>query len=339
MQRNIWQSDLWKSNEFLVGLTLVALSILIGLINPVFFSMGNLFDLLRSATVMGIFAMGVLIVIVSGGIDVSFTAIAVFALYVTVRLAQRWGVDPGLPALYAIAATIGLGLGLINATFISLFRLPTLIVTLGTLSLFRGFLLFVLGSSLTREIPQSMTDFSRSTLVTLTTESGARTSLHSSIILLVVVTAAVWWLLRYTMLGRGIYALGGAPDAAERAGFNIRRIQFFIYGFVGFLAGIGGLTHGALIRQANPQDIVGGELDVIAAVVLGGAQLTGGRGSVLGTVLGVLLITLISNSLILVGIPSSWQKVVIGLIIIVGTGIPAWQNKRAARQLSAAAAD
>jgi simple sugar transport system permease protein len=90
----------------------------------------------------------------------------------------------------------------------------------------------------------------------------------------------VWLLLRYTMLGRGIYALGGAREAAERAGFNVPRIQYFIYGFVGLLSGIAGMTFGSMARQANPQDIVGMELNVIAAVVLGGAQLTGGRGTV-----------------------------------------------------------
>jgi simple sugar transport system permease protein len=100
--------------------------------------------------------------------------------------------------------------------------------------------------------------------------------------LLTLATAILVYLLRYTMLGRGIYALGGAREAAERAGFNVSRIQYFIYGFVGLLSGIAGMTYGALNRQANPQDIVGTELDVIAAVVLGGATLTGGRGSVIG---------------------------------------------------------
>jgi simple sugar transport system permease protein len=132
------------------------------------------------------------------------------------------------------------------------------------------------------------------------------------------------------MLGRSVYALGGAREAAERAGFNIARIQYFVYGLVGLLSGIAGITYGSLNRQANPQDIVGTELNVIAAVVLGGAQLTGGRGTVIGTVLGVVLVVVANNSLILVGVPSVWQRVVIGLIILVGTGLPAIQARRAA---------
>lgn len=330
---------LFRQNEFLVGVTIILLSIIIGLINPVFFSVANLFDLLRSATVMGIFAMGVLIVIISGGIDVSFTAIAIFALYVTVQILNRIDYHGTILLTFALAALIGLGLGLVNALFISMFKLPTLIVTLGTLSLYRGAMLFFVGSNIQRSLPGGMAEFGRNNLVTLTTATGALTSLHSAVLILVAAVIVTWLLLRYTMLGRGIYAVGGAPEAAERAGFNITRIQFFIYGFVGFLSGIAGLTYGSLNRQANPFDIVGSELDVIAAVVLGGAQLTGGRGTVIGTLLGVALVVIMNNSLILMGIPSVWQKVVIGVIIIIGTGIPAYQNRQAARRLAMGTAE
>ncbi len=135
------------------------------------------------------------------------------------------------------------------------------------------------------------------------------------------------------MLGRGIYALGGAPEAAERAGFNITAIQIFIYAFVGFLAGVNGIVHTGLIQIANPQTIVGTELFVIAAVVLGGASITGGRGSVIGTILGVALVIIMNNSLILMGVSSTYQRVVVGLIIIIGTGVPAYQALRSERRL------
>jgi simple sugar transport system permease protein len=153
-------------------------------------------------------------------------------------------------------------------------------------------------------------------------------NLHPAILITLGTIVLVWLLLNYTMLGRGVYALGGAREAAERAGFNVPRIQYFIYGFVGLLSGVAGMTFGSLARQANPQDIVGMELNVIAAVVLGGAQLTGGRGSVLGSVLGVILVVIASNSLVLIGVPTVWQRVVIGLIILIGTGLPALQARR-----------
>lgn len=326
--------QLLKQNEFLVALTIVALSIIIGLINPIFFSVENLFDLLRSAIVTGILALGVLIVIISGGIDVSFTAITVFCMYVTVKILNGIGFQGSVLVAFLVSIVIGLILGLINASLISMFKLPTLIVTLGTQSLFRGFLLFFVGSVIIRNMPPGMAEFGKANLVTLTTSNGALTSLHSAILILVAVIIGVWFLLKYTMLGRGIYALGGAPEAAERAGFNITAIQFFIYAFVGVLAGIAGIVYGALNRQADAFRLVGSELDVIAAVVLGGAQLTGGRGSVIGTLLGVALVVIMNNSLILVGIPSDWQRVVIGVVILIGVGIPAWQNWQAQRRLS-----
>ncbi|MCG8350724.1 MAG: ABC transporter permease [Chloroflexales bacterium] len=317
-----------RTQEFALGLTVIALSLLISAINPVFFSVANLFDLLRSATVEMLFALGVLVVIASGGIDVSFTAVAIFALYASVRLLNGMDYDGGMALPYLLAASIGVALGLINGLFIALFKLPTLIVTLGTQSLFRGFLLFFIGAVIIRDIPDGMTEFARSSLLTITAPNGALVSLHVAAPLPLVAAIITGLLLKYTMLGRSIYALGGAPEAAERAGFNIRRTQLFIYAFVGLLSGIAGMTYGALNRQANPFDLVGTELDVIAAVVLGGAAITGGRGSVIGTLLGVMLIVIVNNSLILVGIPSVWQRVVIGAIIIIGTGVSAYQSRR-----------
>lgn len=322
---------LLRRNETLVAVTIIGLSLIIGLNNPTFFTIGNVFDLLRSSIVAGIFAMGVLIVIVSGGIDVSFTAIGVFALYATVKLLLAF--SPGAPIWvgFLIAAGIGLGLGLINGFFIAQFRLPTLIVTLGTLSMIHGFLLFAIGNQIIRDVPPALTAFARSALVRIPLDRGTA-NLHPAVLLTIAIIFFVWLLLKYTMLGRSIYALGGAPEAAERAGFNITRIQYFIYAFVGLLSGIAGMTFGSLARQANPQDIVGMELSVIAAVVLGGAQLTGGRGTVIGTVLGVILVVIANNSLILIGVPTVWQRVVIGAIILIGTGIPAVQARRARKR-------
>jgi simple sugar transport system permease protein len=324
---------LLRRNETLVAVTLVVLCLVIGLSNPTFFTVGNLFTLLRGSIVTGIFAMGVLIVIISGGIDVSFTAIGIFALYSTVKLMLYFAPDTPIWVAFIIAALIGLGLGLINAFFIAQFRLPTLIVTLGTLSMYHGFLLFAIGNQIIRDVPPALTEFARAAFIQIPQERGTAT-LHPAVFLMIAIILIVWLLLKYTMLGRGIYALGGAREAAERVGFNVTRIQYFIYGFVGLLSGVAGMTFGALARQANPQDLVGTELNVIAAVVLGGAYLTGGRGTVIGTVLGVILVVIANNSLILIGVPTVWQRVVIGIIILIGTGIPAIQERRAQKRTS-----
>lgn len=136
------------------------------------------------------------------------------------------------------------------------------------------------------------------------------------------------------MIGRGIYAIGGNREVAERSGFNVRRIEHVIYGMVGVFASVAGVTQVALYRNANPAALMGAELEVIAAVVLGGAAITGGYGRVTGALLGLFLITILKSSLVLVGIPSEWQKVAVGIALIVGISVPAirgrWMSRRTA---------
>lgn len=324
-------SRLLHRHEFHLAAMLTLLASIIAVINPAFLSVSNLFDLCKSSAVLGIFAMGVLVVLLSGGIDISFTAIAALSMYVTSKLLLAAGYSGPAILAFAVAGGLGLLLGLFNAFFISCWRLPTLIVTLGSASVFRGFLLAFVGTRVVTSLPAGMVEFSKRSLLTTSLPGGETIGLSASFLLFVVAAVLVWVLLRYTMHGKGIYALGGNPEAARRAGFNVRRLQFFIYGFVGLLSGVAGLTHACTMRNANPFDLVGTELVVIAAVVLGGASITGGRGTVAGTVLGVFVLVIINNSLILLGVPSYWQRVLIGLVIIVSTGITARRNPRALR--------
>ncbi len=320
----------WTRNETLVFLVVVAFCVLTTAVDPAFFSLPTAFDLLRNSIVLGIFAIGVLLVLVSGGIDVSFTAIAAFAMYSTTLMLVKTGIDVPWYVAFVISTVIGTGLGLINAFFIAGFRLPTLIVTLGTLSVFRGFLLTVVGSQLISNVPPDMRNFSRLFMLRGTTSEGYFFSLPWAFVALVVVIIGTWFLLHRTLLGRQIYAIGGSMESARRIGINVRGVQIFVYAYVGALSGLAGIIHASLARVANPFDLVGLELSVIAAVVLGGARLTGGYGTITGTLLGLALIVLVSNSLILLGIPSTWQSVVIGALILLGTGLPAFQAKRAA---------
>jgi simple sugar transport system permease protein len=148
-----------------------------------------------------------------------------------------------------------------------------------------------------------------------------------SVIALVAAAVVTWWLLNRTMMGRGVYAMGGSLAIAERLGYNLRAIHLFVFGYTGMLAGIAGILHVSNNRLANPFDLVGSELDVIAAVILGGARITGGTGTVAGTLLGVVLVTLINSVLILVGVPSTWQKVIIGAFILIAGTLFALQRK------------
>lgn len=317
-----------QTSEFYVAMVILALFLVIGGKNSVFFTADNLFDLIRSGIVPGIFVMCAMLVIISGGIDVSFPAIATFSMFCTSKLLHDLHYDGPVLVAFVIAGLIGLCLGLVNAVFIALFRLPTLIVTLGTSSMFSGFLLTFVGSSQISDLPKPLLQFSKTQAFTYTNASGITVGLPAAVLITLGVIVIVALLLKYTMIGRGIYAMGGDPVSAQRIGFSNRFIQFFVYGFAGLMAGIAGMTHTSMMRNANPVDLLGTELLIIAAVVLGGTRITGGHGTVLGSLLGLLLVITIQNSLILLGIPSYWQRFVIGALILIGTGVAAYQVKR-----------
>lgn len=326
---------LFGTHEFIVLCVLAALIVLIGAVNPAFYSLGNVFSLLKGSVILGIFALGVLIVIISGNIDISFTAIAAFAMYCTGKLMLRFFPEGPLISALAVAGVIGILLGAVNALFVAFFRMPALIVSLGTASAIRGFMLAFIGVRIINNLPDAHIAFSRSSLFEFTDTSGKIVAMPTAFLIYVVLAVLVWLLLRFTMVGRGIFALGGDPVAAERAGFNVRGLQVFIFCLVGLLSGIAGVLHSTTMRNANPFDIVGTELTVIAAVVLGGASITGGKGSVFGTVVGVLFIVIIDNSLILTGIPSYWQRVATGLIIVLSTAATAIRARVEARAAAA----
>ena len=287
---------------------------------------------MRNGIVTALFAVGVLLVLASGGIDVSFTAISAFAMYVGTKAMVAFGMGDSILVAFVVAGAIGLALGLVNGFFIATLKLPTLIVTLGTLNVFRGFLLTFVGTQLITAVPMGMRTFSRTMLVRYTDADGAIVSLPIAFLLVVAVAAVTSIILNRTMLGRSIYALGGAPELALRVGVNVARVQYFVYAYVGVLSGVAGIVHASLARVANPFDLVGLELSVIAAVVLGGARLSGGHGTITGTLLGVALIVVINNSLIVLGIPTTWQNVVTGGLILLGTGVPALRARIASMQ-------
>lgn len=315
------------NNEGILAVVLLVLIAVMSAANPVFFTLPTAFSILRSSIVPLIFALGVLMVIISGGIDVSFAAIAVFAAYATVRALETGMPDFGLVGVFVLALLVGASLGAINGFLIAKFRLPTLIVTLGTQGIFKGALLTYVGSRYIADLPASMAQISTTNIFEVDT-SGGSAYLHVLVVPAVLLALGLAWVLRSTMFGRSIYAIGGDVEAARRAGIRVVRTQMVVYVIAGTMAAMGGLIYVIMGRSASPQILVGSELDIIAAVVLGGASIFGGRGSVLGTTLGVLLVQVIYNSLILAGVPSAWQRTAVGVLLLVGVGIQAVASRR-----------
>jgi len=320
--------SLLRRPEGIVVVALLLAMLGVGFVNPAFWTLDNQFGLLRSNVVIGIMALGVLLVMISGGIDVSFPAFAVAAMYLTVKAMVQFNYT-GVALPFVAATLIGLLLGTFNAFCIQAFRMIPLIVTLGTASVVRGLLLGLVGTSTINvdKMPPQLIDFGKTDIVNLTLADGSRYGLTAMILVYAALALAVHLALRYTMIGRSLYAFGGAPEAAARVGFDTRKTLLFAYCTAGALAGFAGLLHSSMIWLANPRDFVGFELDVIAAVVLGGASIFGGKGSVLGTLLGVFLLVMIKNSLIIMHIDTTWQQVVVGLVIIAATTLTAWRDR------------
>jgi simple sugar transport system permease protein len=319
-----------RSSDAIILAILVVAMIFIGLVNPAFWQMSNLFSLLKENVVIGIMALGVLLVMISGGIDVSFTAFAVAGMYLTVRSMVALDYN-GLVLPFMSAILIGGLLGLMNAGIIHRFKMIPLIVTLGTASVVRGLVLGLVGTSNVNinKMPDALVEFGKTDLFTLERANGSTYGLTAMIVIYLGLALALHLVLKHTMIGRSVYAYGADPEAAKRVGFSTGRTMIFVYVTAGALAGFSGLLHSSMIWLANPRDFVGLELDVIAAVVLGGASIFGGRGTVLGTVLGVFILVMIQNSLILMGIDTTWQRIVVGAMLIAAVTVTALRDRRA----------
>ena len=322
-------------NEVFLVAAIVLLSLIIGFTNPVFFSISTPFDLIRSSLVEIIFGLGLLIVLVSGGIDISFPIIGIFAGYTTVVIMLAYDLNEySLLIPLVIAAVIGAILGSVNALLIAGFRLPTLIATLGTAGMFRGFLLSFVGSTYIANLPRGLDSFATADLFSIQVEGGTLARLHVLLVPVVILGIAIAWMMRRTMFGRSIFAIGGSEESARRMGINVAWVKARIYILVGALAGVAGILFVAMRRAADPYALAGAELGIIAAVVLGGASIMGGYGTVTGTFLGVLLIKLIQNNLILLGIPGSWQRAAIGLMLLIGVGSQAIAEARRRKRVA-----
>jgi simple sugar transport system permease protein len=301
--------------ESLLLLLIILIGFLFTTINPKFASLGNLLDLIKSYSFYGILSVGVLVVLLSGGIDISFTAIAQVAEYSCVSWLLAFGGNLG--TAFLLSCCIGCLLGLFNGLLIHFIRIPPIITTIGTLNLYYGVLYVVSGGQIIYEVPEFYRALSGATL------PGGFPILALFWMAMVIITGVI---LRYTVLGRSVFALGGSQVAALRVGFNTFQTRLFVYSFMGFISGFAAVVHTALVQSVIPNSIVGRELDVIAAVVLGGADIMGGSGSLLGTFLGVFLLAMLGNGLTMVGMSSYWNNVMIGLVLLTGVSVSAIQR-------------
>ena len=273
-----------------------------------FLTTQNFSNVLSRSSYSGIIAMGMTAVIISGGIDLSVgSMMALSGMVAGLVMTQNGNVVP-TPSLMVLGTLVGIGMGLLcgllNGSLITLLNLPPFIVTLGTMSAFRG-ISYVINRGMMFDVPT----------YTFLGE-GKILDIPVNVLIFLVIVLAAFFLLRYTPLGRYTYAIGSNRQAAYHAGVNVKRNLIAVYAITGLFVGIAAMIATSRTVSAQPTAGISLELDVIAAVVIGGASLSGGRGTVVGTIIGTLLISFLRNGCTLLGISTNIQLVVIGAIII-----------------------
>ena len=306
---------------------IVVYSVFVTIKNPGFFQIQTVFDIIKTSSTTMIVAMGLLVVMISGGIDVSFMAIALFGSYTSLYIMIQTGIN-NLAFAFAVSMAIGVVLGLVNAVLISWLKLPPFIITLGTQNLFHGIMTtFISDKSFgSGVLPECLHKFGQGTLFKVATANGS-TGLTVSLIPVLIAGLATYFILRKTMIGRGIVAIGNYEESARRAGFNPFKIRLFVYAYSGALAGMMGIVYAAQVNALYPNKMVGDELMVVAAVVIGGTKITGGQGKIFGAVLGVLITYLLNSTLIMIGLSSSWNNLFVGAILVIAVAITSYQER------------
>ncbi|MFQ2218759.1 ABC transporter permease [Aeromonas enteropelogenes] len=320
--------SLFKHHEFYLAVLIVLLMTGLNVGTTDFMTLGNIFDMTVSSAILGIMACGLFVVLIAGGIDISFPAIAAIAQYVMASYILANGGNFTLA--FIIAAAVGSLLGILNAVLVYRLKVPAIIITIAMLNVYFGLLIYISNGEWLYGFPEWFMEGTE--LLSFTGNDGYDYGLNLPIMALLITIIFTSLLMNKTRIGRQIYAMGGNSDAAGRIGINLFALHLFVYGYMGALAGIAAVVQTQITQSVAPNSLMGFELTVLAAVVLGGASMTGGKGTLLGVILGVALLAILKNGLTLLNVPSYWHTVVTGLIILLSISITALNEKRQTQQ-------
>ena len=289
---------------------LVILMAILTVASPVFLTADNLANISRQATVNAFLAIGLLLAIITAGIDLSVGSILALSMCSLALMAIKWNVDPIISILIGLG--VGALVGVINGLLLTKLHLPhPFIATLGTMNIARGIALIITGAS-----PISGFDRAGAGAVLLL-GAGSVGPIPIAFIIVVIVYIIFNIILNNTSFGRHVYAVGGNISAARLSGISVDRTLVFVYTISGLMAGLAALMLAGRTNSGYPNAGTGAELDAIAAVIIGGASFSGGSGTIWGTAIGVILIAVLRNGLVLLQVPTEWQTVAIGVVIVV----------------------
>lgn len=315
--------------EFALIAVIIVLGAIVTSISPQFLTVGNLVNIATGNVVLAVLAIGMALVLITAHIDVSVGAQLAVVSVVVGRITLDFS-ESGLIAnpfsLALLALLIGALLGAVNGILVAVVGLPAIIVTLGTASIARGGLLFVTNGQWVSGLPPWLTEL----------QTSGPAGIPWVLVILAVVAVACWLLVNRTRFGRDILAAGGNREAAARFGVRIVRVDMTVFVVMGALSGLAGFLYLVRMGSAQPGAGVGIELNAIAAAVLGGASVFGGRFHLGGTLLGVLLLGVIENMLVLSRIPVYWQTLVSGVIVVLAVTATVVQERSVARRRAAA---
>ncbi len=269
-----------------------------------FFSLNNLGNLARTLAIVGITSIGMTLVMISGGVDISVGSVAALSGVLASMFWLEFNIPLALSTVLALAVCTLVGV--INGLIITVFKINPLITTLATFSIIRG-LAFVISEGQTNQLANPAFNF---------IGRGSVAGFPFSLLMMVVLYLIFWWVLRSTSFGRNLYAIGGSPEMSRLAGISVNRHLLIVYTLCAFLAGLAGIIIASQLASSAPRAAVGLEFTVITAVVLGGTSLAGGKGTLLGTLVGVIMLRVLDNGLVLMEVSSFYQEVARGLVLL-----------------------
>lgn len=305
---------LGHTTEFTLFAVMIVLCVALSFATDRFFTISNAFDVLNVSAVNIIFAVGLLVVLISGGIDISFAVAASVVQYIT-ALAIAYLGGGNWAEGFIIAGAVGIGLGLINAALVYKLQIISIVATISTFNIFFGLLMFFTKGVSIYDLPEWLT--TRVVFYEREMSDGSWLELTLPVVVMILCCVATWFMMSRTTIGRQLYAFGDNPEGARRFGINIGAMHYISFGWLGLMAGIGGLMQAHYAEEVVPNALYGRELDVLTATVLGGARLGGGKGSVIGCVLGVLMVSITQNGLNLMGVSPFAFKMIVGAIILI----------------------
>lgn len=305
-----------KLSKFGIYIAFILLCVVMSILSPYFFTVTNIVNILNQVSIIGIIAIGSTAVLINGGLDLSPGAIVAVAGVMAAHFGHPGEYPLVVPIFVAI--TVGLVFGFANGALTSLGKVPPFIVTLGTMTIGRGLALLACDGMQVIDLSDSYISLANSDVF----------GIPILIVLFAFVFIVINFLLNQTRFGRHIYAVGGNETASHVSGLNVNRVRISVYMLAGALAGLGGLLLSSRTIVGSPIAGQGYELDAIAAAVIGGTSTTGGIGQLTGTIIGALMIQVISNGLDMINVPSYWQQIVKGVIIILAVFIDMQSRKK-----------